>query len=223
MMSLDGWPSHAGGNNVHLENPQALVVLSGATPAWSQDLLDDPLVTQPQHDGSVPADEAYHPPKSHAMAYGLMLAGTVVPVAAAFALPSGEAALTLAFGGLLIGPSAGQFYAGSGGRGLAGVGIRALGLPVGLIVGGIMANGASDEPFAELVNFLGGMMLGAGVMWVIGTTYSVIDTPRAVNRANERARRAFLSNASLSPVLYPARDEHNVMRWAPGLAFSASF
>jgi hypothetical protein len=239
MMSLDSLPSRARRNKCSFgKNSKevmmkslrrvllllaAMVALSGAPSAWSQDVLDDTLVTETPSDDGVPADEAYHPPKSRAAAFGWMVAGTVGPVAAALMLPESEAAFFLGAGGVVIGPSVGQFYAGSLGTGFQGIGIRLLGLPVGLVLGGLMASGASDEGFAALAAFLGGMMIGGGVMWIAGTTYSLIDTPRAVDRANERARRALFSNVSLSPMFYPTRDERNVMRWAPGLAFNASF
>jgi hypothetical protein len=172
------------------------------------------------------APPEFTPVKSHLAAYAWAVGATVLPMAyyayAGFNQHYGykrAIPLTILGTGLVVGPSAGQFYAGSWGKGLVGVGIRVAVVPVGALVGGIMAIAADNEPFNDLAAFGAGMLLVGGAGYIVGTVYSMKDTPRAVERANERARKEFEAKLSLSPMLYPTRDG----RFVPGLAFNASF
>lgn len=129
-------------------------------------------------------------------------------------------------GGLFLGPSAGQFYAGSYAKGAAATGFRLAAIPAGFL-GGFMVtylSGSSDDGdgfsgLQAMAAFATGALVAGGAVLAVGTVYSLVDTKFAVDRANERARKKSESRTSLSPVLYPARAG----RVIPGLAFTTSF
>lgn len=80
-------------------------------------------------------------------------------------------------GGLaLVGPSVGHFYAGEVGRGLATIGIRALG-------GGVMLLGVGN-PKGEGTN--DGLLAAGAVIVGAATLYDLWDAPRAARRASRR-------------------------------------
>lgn len=89
----------------------------------------------------------------------------------------------------LIGPSAGHFYAGETGRGLAHTGLRAgavAAIVVGAAWGLVDCLGATDEETCDLspgatVAIAGGVAVGVGSM-----VYSLYDAPRAARRHNAR-------------------------------------
>jgi hypothetical protein len=91
-----------------------------------------------------PGDAQGSGQKSTLAAFAYPLLGTLLPVTFSATLavtsdnPTGGLVLPLLFGGLLIGPSAGQFYAGSTGPGLAGIAVRGLG--AGLFGTGLAAS-----------------------------------------------------------------------------------
>jgi hypothetical protein len=127
-------------------------------------------------------------------------------------------ASALILSGIFVGPSVGQFYSGSVGAGLGATGLRVAG--AGLMVAGLIralsacnldddgqCNAGEGEAWAGLFLFGGGVL------------YSLIDTKFAVDRANEKARKASGIRTSFAPALFPTREGGI----APGLAFSASF
>jgi hypothetical protein len=162
------------------------------------------------------------PAKSMAKAYAWAVGSTVVPIAIAYPMLNKEnptdredlIGWPLMISGIFIGPSMGQFYAGSYLNGTGGIVVRAASV-IGLVMAfsdcPLFDNG--DESCGET-----GERVAAGI-YTAGVLYSLVETYFAVNRANERARKAALSNTSLSPILYPTPDG----RLIPGLAMSASF
>lgn len=149
------------------------------------------------------------PSKSLETAYLLAVGGTSLPLALGFviynksgrgfALATGD---ILALGGLLAGPSLGQFYAGSPWHGLGGVLVRTV--AAGLVTVGMnsfldmigcgmvqdVAGPSSTCEEAGRYSYL--IPLGAAV-YVGGLAYSAADTRRAVLRAPHRHRRHDLS------------------------------
>lgn len=114
----------------------------------------------------------------------LALASTAGPIAAGVAFESslGDVSGLLITGGLFVGPSVGQFYAGSIGNGWTGIGIRGAGAVMG-VVGAFMA-------FEDALCGLGGddcsdrhgdtaalLFFGGGVTYICGVVYSFMDTP----------------------------------------------
>jgi hypothetical protein len=169
------------------------------------------LVPVARADDSTLVPAAIPPAKNAAMAYTLAFGATVLPIAASILIfeSEGPVGSSMTIGALWLGPSAGQFYARSPVTGFLGTGLRVGGsLIVASSIGAMIGDNADASSF--LVGFS---------IFTAGTLYSLVDTYFAVNRANERARKAALSNASLSPMLYPARDG----RLIPGLATRVSF
>ena len=155
---------------------------------------------------SIPDSLTPSPPaKSETVAYGWALCGTLIPSAVGATLiganqdrHTGYATAIgpiLLVSGLAIGPSSGQFYAGSTGKGALGVLIR-LSAGLGIFFAG--GWGASD---AQVI--LGSTF--AGLAYTAGTVYSIMDTPKAVKRANEKAEAAHAAHFDLFPTL-----AHNV-------------
>lgn len=195
-----------------------LAALSHAdTPSGAEVALpNDPVTASPE----------VRPVKSHAVAYAWVVGATVIPIAIAYPMlnkdnPTDREDIIgwpLMISGILIGPSVGQFYAGSWVRGIGGILFRsasAYGLMMAFSDCPLFDNG--DESCGET-----GERVAAGI-YVVGALYSLIDTYFAVNRANERARRRYESRTSLSPILLPVRDDRRITGLAPGLALSARF
>jgi hypothetical protein len=161
--------------------------------------------------------------KREDVAYAWALGATLVPFVPAAVLYAiqgptcqddsecdrGAITSILALSGAFLGPSAGQLYAGSTSQGVKGVLFR---------LSSIIVLVALGDPYGDEVTWVVASSL-SGLVFVAGTVYSFWDTPKAVRRANARARNAAMPKTSLSPMLYPARDG----RLAPGLAFNASF
>ena len=202
-----------------------LCFVFGAIPQ-AQEARDKTASPSASRDSTLLPPEAFQAPKTNLTAYALGVGLWLVPVAIAYPMlnkdnPTDREDLIgwpLLFSGLFIGPSAGQFYAGSWAKGFAHLGVRLGGL-------GLAGYGASVE-FSDCFNHedcasdeanlfyaLGLGVYGAGVL------YSLIDTHRAVDRANERARKRFESRMSLSPALLPVGKGS----FAPGLALRATF
>ena len=188
-------------------------VLVSASVAWADSAagttpLPDPVVTSP-------APELRE--KNTGVALLWAIGATALPIIASSALlEDGDAHLAVTTAALLVGPSAGQFYAGSHANGFKGMGLRAAAVPVGLLVGAAMASGADEEGFGEIAAFLGGFALGSGITWVVGTGYSLIDAHRAVNRHNARVR------VSLVPAIVPVGHAQR-RSYAPGMMLTARF
>jgi TM2 domain-containing membrane protein YozV len=168
----------------------------------------------------VPLQPEFRPVKSYGAAYLWMFGATILPIVGGSMLaasPGSEGlAAALILSGIFVGPSAGQFYAGSVGAGLVATGLRVAGGGL-MLVGLIQAIGCSwgDGPCnAGEAEALVGLLVFGG-----GTLYSLIDTKFAVDRANEKARKTSGIKASFAPALYPTREG----RLIPGLAMSASF
>lgn len=149
---------------------------------------------EPRHSSELPDY------KSVGAACAWSILGTAAPMLLASQLsdsPQGESdGLTgsLILGGLLVGPSLGQFYAGSPVGGFLGFGIRGAGgfmTVLGFIHSfwGRFCSGSEDESCGE--NNAGSALLTVGVLtYVGGTLYSLIDAGRAVERHNDRQNQS---------------------------------
>jgi hypothetical protein len=193
----------------------------------------------PRDPSSGIAAPEFEPPKSHLAAYAWGLGAIGLPAAyyawAAVNQHYGyerAVPLTVLGFGLVVGPSAGQVYAGEFDNAVKGVLLRSAAVPAGLLMGGLLALATrltedEDDKYSMAdpveMAFIGGLVFGAGAVYLLGLHYSVVDTHRAVDGANERARRRWLERVSLAPTLVPFGDGRTATRWAPGLAFTASF
>ncbi|HAO98893.1 MAG TPA: hypothetical protein DCQ83_02490 [Fibrobacteres bacterium] len=110
------------------------------------------------------------------------------------------------FGGALIGPSLGQFYAGSIGTGFGGILIRAVGAgSFSYIVLSKLDGGHEGEDYTVHYILSG--------FYAAGTIYSLIDTHYAVRRANETHNAMQIGFA---PTLLPTSDglKPGAIAWA---------
>lgn len=165
-------------------------------------MLAGPVRAQPQSP-AVASSGAVPDEKSPATALQLSLLGTGagfgMMVAGARWDSSG---LSLAgFAVTLIGPSAGHFYAGETGRGLALTGLR-VGAVAATLAGATWGLFDCFDLYSEdtcefspgaTALIVGGVVLGAG-----STIYSLYDAPRAARRHNARERRLFLVPAPMA-------------------------
>lgn len=145
------------------------------------------------------------PEKSELIAYGLAVAGTLAPIAVGAVLAENNnfwAGTGIITGGVFIGPSLGQFYAGSWGQGAIGAIARSVGgalIFVGLVqafdceYGGSAGENCSSDGSTAGIS---GLILFGG-----GGLYSLIDTHFAVQRYNERERA---ESGALHFDLFPA-------------------
>jgi hypothetical protein len=135
----------------------------------------------------------------------LALAATAGPIAAGAALSPYNEGISglLIFSGMFIGPSVGQFYAGSIGHGWAGIGIRGAGAAIGA-VGFVMAlsdafcgldNGECSDKHGATPAIL---FFGGGLTYVGGVLFSLIDSPLRLAE-NEGPERKF----GFAPALLP--------------------
>ena len=155
--------------------------------------------------GTAPALAAQEPEpyeaKSPEVARRRSILGTVVPIAAAFAID--EAAL-LVFVGPLLGPVLGYVYAGEARRGMAQAGIRAavLGGTAAVVVG-ICAVG--DCNFAFSGGQSGGALPLAAAVVVAGGVYTIVLAVRDINQVDDRvrARNQRLGAVSVQPTYFP--------------------
>ena len=162
--------------------------------------------TGPLLAGTAPALAAQEPEpyeaKSPEVARRRSILGTVVPIAAGFAID--EAAL-LVFVGPLLGPVLGYVYAGEARRGMAQAGIRAavLGGTAAVVVG-ICAVG--DCNFAASGNDeTGGALPLAAAVVVAGGVYTIVLAVRDINQVDDRvrARNQRLGAVSVQPTYFP--------------------
>ncbi len=162
------------------------------------------------------------PPKKLGPALAWTFGVTAAPVAAGawmmHASPHGysEGGALLIGTGLLLGPSSGLFYAEAPGHAMVGIGIRLVGLGVGLFAASMACVAVADECSGE-GRVVAWMM--PGVLYSVFNTVIVVERLQAVARANERARMGSGSRTSLSPALLSVGNGS----YAPGLAFKASF
>lgn len=141
-------------------------------------------------------------PKSEAVAYAWASGGTLALLAAGAGLTANTSAvgtgLLVMAGGLVAGPSLGQYYAGSPAQARVGMAIRGLGL--GMVLLGIAQGfelghcshlhnlGPADlncgDENGSILRILGTLTLGSGLV------YSLVDTHYAVERHGRRIGRA---------------------------------
>ena len=162
--------------------------------------------------GTAPALAAQEPEpyeaKSPEVARRRSILGTVVPIAAGYAIGATafrHAGGPLVFGGLLLGPVLGYVYAGEARRGMAQAGIRAAVLVgTAAVVVGICAVG--DCNFAASGNDeTGGALLLAAAVVVAGGVYTIVLAVRDINQVDDRvrARNQRLGAVSVQPTYFP--------------------
>ena len=156
--------------------------------------------------GTAPALAAQEPEpyeaKSPEVARRLSILGTVVPIAAGFAI--GEPALVV-YGGLLLGPVLGYVYAGEARRGMAQAGIRAAVLVgTAAVVVGICAVGDCSTGISGNDETGGALPLAAAVV-VAGGVYTIVLAVRDINQVDDRvrARNQRLGAVSVQPTYFP--------------------
>lgn len=143
-----------------------------------------------------PREPAHGEIKSEWVAYGAAAAGTAVPIAVGAMLlnstSNGYAGLGggLLMGGVLLGPSSGQFYANSTMHGFLSSGVRTVG---GLMFFAGALNSMTSmsclerepgEPPCESKSGAGVLTLLGAVTYLGGTVYSLVDTHKAVVRTH---------------------------------------
>jgi hypothetical protein len=175
-----------------------------------------PSVEKPRPDPSVNPEfqnaKPQYPGKSLFHAYGWMLLGTAIPLAASTVIPvdgtSGDAsavAKSLLFaGGLLVGPSGGQIYAGSYGRSALAVAVRTTGLAMILRAWSLSEPIFCSDCGDSDGSMIGAWFLGGIVVYAGGVVYSMYDQEKAVERYNAKLR----GNGAFgwSPTLAPQSD-----------------
>ena len=200
-------------------------LLLAAAPVFSEEAA--PAAASAALTDAVPADAlVFTPPKSRGAAYLWALGATVAPIVAGAALLDGTAQSLVVSTGLVLGPSAGQFYAGAWEQGFTGAGIRATAFPAFLVAFALAGSSAdTGDGFGDLAVGLMAGLLVSGAFIVTGTTYSLFNTWFAVDRANERARRDFETRMSLAPMLMPVggAQDRSGMRLAPGMVATVRF
>lgn len=139
--------------------------------------------------------------KSSDVAYAMAMAGTFGPLVAGTLLASeyenSRLAPVLILGGLFIGPSTGQFYAQSVGRGLVATALRTAG--AGLFIAGVTTwDGGGQDAYD------GERILYGSILFLGGTVYSITDTRKAVDRYEQRTRTGAYG---FSPTLTSAQGE----------------
>lgn len=147
-------------------------------------------------------------------AYALGIGGTVLPITAAIMLSNlpngnGNDALigSLVLSGLMVGPSVGQFYAGSVGQGFAGLGIRAVGglitiAGLATIIGDAFCgfdDSEGEESRCDEQSDGGPLLILGLATYVGGVVYSLVDTRFSVDRHFRRRQDSF----GVAPVLVP--------------------
>ena len=153
-------------------------------------------------------------PKREWTAYAAAIGATVAPVVLGSLVAnwgSNEAAVagfSLIAGGLLIGPSTGQFYAGSTGHGIVGSGIRALG-GLMLITGAVNSvtsmsclEREAGEPACDDNSGAGFIAILGALTYFGGTVYSLTETHYAVQRTRLRVGNTY----GFTPILALAGD-----------------
>lgn len=159
--------------------------------------------------------------KSAGLSIALSVLGSAVPVLTGLQMSkSGNTANFMVMGGMLVGPSLGQFYAGSLGRGMLGTGIRTGGAFMALtgivyllndfscdVADGNVCDEDKDAAATPL------LILGTAT-YLGGAIYSLLDAGWAVERYNARldSKRGF----GWSPTLAPASQgglKPGVLAW----------
>jgi hypothetical protein len=174
--------------------------LAGAGPApiprEGRDAVEAPMLANPGG-------------KSVGVAYASALAGTVLPIAVGTLLmeeggANNYAAGWLVAGGILLGPSTGQFYAQSLGHGLLASLVRTAGagmLFVGILQGLDFESDEEGEPDDD--NQGAGLRILGTATFLGGVAFSLIDTYFAVERYRKKQRVPGYS-LEIAPTLSPA-------------------
>ncbi len=128
--------------------------------------------------------------KSENMAVYLSVVSTIVPIGAGIALrtqePEGLGA-GLIISGLLIGPSAGHFYAQQWGQGFKTIGVR-VGLGFGVLLTSATIASKFIDPTEDIIsNVAAASCLAiAGVAVAAHGIYDITTTPKSVRKYNEK-------------------------------------
>lgn len=141
------------------------------------------------------------------------LAATILPIAAGVGLiaashghaesGTANAGVLLITGGVLLGPSIGNWAGGLGGRGFLGFGLRTVAV-VGGVVGGFAASWNNNDSAGGAALFIGGLAVTSGlVVWDLATVKGA-------------ARRRQARSVSMLPTVRPGTHE-------VGLAVRVSF
>ncbi|MCE9579515.1 MAG: hypothetical protein K8W52_40715 [Deltaproteobacteria bacterium] len=164
-----------------------------------------------QPDRSAPA------PKRTGIARALSIGGTALGaglVAYTIAADPDQPALAaVGVGMLVVGPGTGHVYAGAYGHAIASSAIRLGG--VGLLgVGYVASHNLSKCACDEKDPTAGRALMATGAIALLGATiWDLVDAPRAVRRANARAR-----DLAITPTIVPA--PHGAL---PGVAITGTF
>ena len=159
--------------------------------------------------GTAPALAAQEPEpyeaKSPEVARRRSILGTVVPIAAGYAIgatPLSNAAPLLVFGGLVLGPVLGYVYAGEARRGMAHAGIRAAVL--GGTAGAIFVI-CSRRDCDFIFGSPGPELALAAAVVVAGGVYTIVLAVRDINQVDDRvrARNQRLGAVSVQPTYFP--------------------
>ena len=175
---------------------------------------------------------AQQPAKSEAVAYGLALGSTVIPVLVGGAMigvsPDGSAVTSIGKGflitgltlGLTLGPSLGEFYAGSYKQGILGTSGRILG--IGLVYFGALLS-FNNRDYNGQRDMGGGpgdaVAIFGAALATCSTIYSLIDTHFAVKRAKEKTRAAHVTHFDIFPTLAHDADGSERMGMMARLSF----
>ena len=163
----------------------ASALLAAPLTAAAQPGLADPL-PPPR---SRPVDKSGD--KSPGLALSLSLLGTAASYATLIAASDteSEGLVLLGLGGIVIGPSLGQFYAGETGRGITHSLVR-VGAGVVILAGAVTTFSDCWGEEGDCDGSAGpALMLGGLVVGGVSTVYSIVDSPAAASRHNQARRR----------------------------------
>jgi hypothetical protein len=157
------------------------------------------------------SSEQVGPELNEGIAYLWLLGATAVPMlTGTYMMKASNAGLNglgafVFMAGLFAGPSAGQFYAGSGLHGAGGIGLRIIGVAATLAGIALLLSdfGCSDCGRSQRDESQGSVLLLLGaVTFGAGNLYSIIDTHFVVKNYNQAIigkRAGFLPTLKLSP------------------------
>jgi hypothetical protein len=219
---MPGYKKAPGLRQNHMYRPFALALLivaasrAAPTAGFDSTSLSKPLLN-PEKAKPAPIEE-----KSMGMAYGLAVGGTVAPFALlGLMLSHGNPTISgfvPIWAGSVIGPSLGEFYAGSHARGWGATGVRTLGSTIVLVtfargVGSALSCIDNTADYQCKGPGATGFWVG-GAIYAAGTLYSLVDTKFAVERYRQRHARIEIG---WTPTLVPQRKAGlvpGVMAWA---------
>jgi hypothetical protein len=128
--------------------------------------------------------------KSETTALYWSLGATLIPIALGFKLEEnvGDKAFIVVTLGLIVGPSAGHFYAEQMKRGLKSTGLR-LGLSVITLIALGQASGSGGGIYGYPSSGMGIIALGAGIVAVGSAVYDIFTAPRSARKHNELIKK----------------------------------